>query len=438
MKKIYKRKIRDYLFHINRETFEKRFQIYYEQEFIKITSHFFDSFQIEKEIEVFENECSRKILELSSISRHRIEWDCPEISKCERIKLLKIEKDLKRIARNIYNENSFFDKLLPKVHSLITYSEIDLEALYKKRIQYFISKKLKKKFNSIEQVGLDIPPFFPEKLDELIDDFTSKVEIPNTFRSFDDEFYTSQLIDDIFFLSSLETLYSTREKDEFYEEERHLEDLYDYNLRELWKISRERAENIYSFDKSLREIANEICKKNSFFQELFDIALPLIRQKIFDEEKSLLKRIETFLKVEDNLEKVMKLAKSDKLGKAKDIKTEFGFKDFFIFTTEDSDYFDKVAVTDDTEFIQSIAWLFRRLDFIFGVVGFQSKFEFFGRLGAVAVDSFNKGYSKNIVYIDVILEAKKMREDWEKDVFENFSKHLKIHQKAHKWLEEQI
>jgi hypothetical protein len=134
----------------------------------------------------------------------------------------------------------------------------------------------------------------------------------------------------------------------------------------------------------------------------------------------------------------MKLAKSDKLGKAKDIKTEFGFKDFFIFTTEDSDYFDKVAVTDDTEFIQSIAWLFRRLDFIFGVVGFQSKFEFFGRLGAVAVDSFNKGYSKNIVYIDVILEAKKMREDWEKDVFENFSKHLKIHQKAHKWLEEQI
>jgi hypothetical protein len=287
MQEIYKEKVKNYLSDINNKTFSENFTIYYRYEFFEITHKVFDNFQFKEEIEVFENECSKKILELDSIHNLRIGWNCPEISKCERIKLLQIERDLKRLARKIYSENSFFDKLLPQVYSLITYSEIDLNSLYKKRVQYFIARKLKRKFNLLEQeqTNPDIPLFFPEELGEIIDDFVAKLEISNQFQNFDDEFYTNQLIDDKFFLSNLEDLYTLREKDEFIKDYSGyyevIEDSFDdYYLRELWKISRERAETIYDFDKSLREIANEIFDRNDLFQEIFGQAVPLIKKKI--------------------------------------------------------------------------------------------------------------------------------------------------------------
>jgi hypothetical protein len=321
--------------------------------------------------------------------------------------------------------------------------KVDLNSLYKKRVQYFIAKKLKKRFNQIEQVDLDIPPFFPEELGEIIDDFVAKIEISNQFQVFDDEFYTSKLIDDLFFLSELENLYTLREKDEFLEEAIRDKDSFDdYWLRELWKISRERAETIYDFDKSLREIANEIFDRNDFFQEIFNQAVPLIKKKIIEEEKSLLNTIRTFLSVNENLDKVVELAKSHKLKKAKDIDNTFSFKDFFIITThkdfkDDDGYYDKVAITDDIEFVQTTTWLFRHLAWdIMGVVDYRNKFEFFGRLGYRAVESFHKGLKKEFIYIDVIEEARKIRKDWEETVFDNFKKNLAIHEKALEWMKE--
>jgi hypothetical protein len=330
------------------------------------------------------------------------------------------------------------------------YKRIDLNSLYKKRVQYLVAKKLKKKFNRIEQVDLDVPPFFPDELDELIDNFVKKIKISSKFKDFDDEFYTSQLIDDIFFISELEVIYSFREKDEFFDEEDSFLVEYceydggsfdDYNLKELWKISRERAETIYNFDKSLREIANELCDKNDFFQEIFNQAVPLIKKKILKEERILLKEIRTFLSVEENLDKVKKLAKSKKLGKAEDVKRSFSFKDFFIITTDQNfkndGYYDQYFVTNDSEFIQTITWLFRHLAWdIMGVVNFNNKFEFFGRLGFSAIKSLEKGCEKETVYLDVIEETRKIRKDWEKEmVFDSFKRQLKIHEKALEWIE---
>jgi hypothetical protein len=449
MQKIYKRKIIDYLFDINDKTFNNKFTIYYGDEFSEISRKVFDNFQFKEEIEVFENECSKKILEFNSIDKSTIEWNCPEISKCERIKLLQIERDLKRLARKIYNENSFFDKLLPQVYSLITYSEIDLNSLYKKRVKYFIARKLKRQFNLLEQdqTNPNIPLFFPEELGEIIDDFVEKVEISNQFQNFDDEFYTKQLINDIFFLSNLEDLYTLREKDEFIKDYSGyyecIENSFDdYYLREIWKISRERAETIYDFDKSLREIANEIFDRNDFFQEIFGQAVPLIKKKIIKEEKSFLSTIRTFLSVNENLDKVLELAKSNKLGKVEDIEDTFSYKEFFIITTDqnfkdDEGYYDKVAITDDIEFVQTTTWLFRHLAWdIMGVVDYQNKFEFFGRLGYRAVESFHKELKKEFIYIDVIEEARKIRKDWEETVFDNFKKNLAIHEKALEWIKE--
>jgi hypothetical protein len=150
----------------------------------------------------------------------------------------------------------------------------------------------------------------------------------------------------------------------------------------------------------------------------------------------------TFLSVNENLDKVVELAKFNKLGKVEDIEDTFSYKEFFIITTDqnfknDEGYYDKVAITDDIEFVQTTTWLFRHLAWdIMGVVDYRNKFEFFGRLGYKAVESFHKGLKKEFIYIDVIEEARKIRKDWEETVFNNFKRDLAIHEKALEWMKE--